>query len=422
MQFLSLNELSKEDYEKMMARSRLDLQRVLPSVEAIVRDVKERGDDALRYYTKELDGVDVKDFKVGDDEFKRAKKEVSREVIEALKKAQKNVEEFHKRQLPKSWSYVRSGVRISQVVQPITSVGCYVPSGRAVYPSTVIMTVTPARVAGVERIACCTPPREEDGRVNELILAACEIAGVKEVYKMGGSQAIAAFAYGTQSVAKVDKIVGPGNIYVTAAKKIVSDSVGIDLPAGPSEVLIIADDSADAEVVASDIIAQAEHDPNASSICVTPSRKLGAEVVRQVKRSRIERAEARESIFKNGAVILVENMEQAINFSNEYAPEHLQLMIKSPEKVLKRIRNAGSVFVGEFSPVAAGDYASGANHVLPTGGSAKVHSGLSVYDFLKFIQVQKLSRGALKKLSDTIVTLAEAEGLVGHAESVRKRL
>lgn len=422
MQFLYLNELGKDDYEKLMSRSRLDLQRVLQSVDAIVRDVKLRGDEALRYYTKEFDGVEIKNFKVDEEEFKRAKKAVSKEVLEALKKAQRNIQEFHRRQLPKSWSYTRGGIKISQVVQPIESVGCYIPSGRAVYPSTVLMTVTPAKVAGVERIACCTPPREEDGRVNELILAACEIAGVKEVYKMGGAQAIAAFAYGTQSVAKVDKIVGPGNIYVTAAKRIVSESVGIDLPAGPSEVLIIADESADVEIIAADLIAQAEHDPNASSILVTPSRKLGAEVVRQVKRSRIERTEARESLFKNGAVILVDSMEQAIKFSNEYAPEHLQLMVKGAEKLLKKIRNAGSVFLGEFSPVAAGDYASGTNHVLPTGGFAKVYSGLSVYDFLKFVQVQKLNRESLKKLSGTIVTLAEAEGLTAHAESVRKRL
>lgn len=421
MIFSHLKELAPEEYKKVINRARADIQNVLPGVEQILKDVKEKGDEALRYYTKEFDNTEIQDFRVSKEEFKEAKKKVSREIREALQKAQKNIEFFHEQQLGKSWFYTRSGARIGQILKPLESVGCYIPGGRAAYPSTALMTVIPAKVAGVERVVCVTPPRK-DKKANELVLAACEICGVDEVYKVGGAQAIAALAFGTQTIPKVDKIVGPGNIYVTAAKKLVSDYVAVDNPAGPSEVLILADDTADAELLALDMIAQAEHDPNSSSVLITTSKELGAHVIRNLKNLRIERAEARTSLMNNAAVLVVDKLEHGIKFCNDYAPEHLQIVVRKPKALLDKIKNAGSIFLGAYTPVACGDYVSGTNHVLPTMGYAKAYSGLSVNDFVKFISVQEFNRGALKKISKTIITLAEAEGMRGHAESVRKRI
>ncbi len=421
MIFSHLKELGPEEYKKIMNRTKQDVQDVLPGVEQILKDVMEKGDEALRYYTKEFDSTEIQDFKVSNDEFKEAKKKVSREIREALKKAQKNIEFFHKQELRKSWFYERGGARIGQISKPIESAGCYIPGGRAAYPSTVLMTVTPAVVAGVERIACVTPPRK-DKKANEFVLAACEICGVDEVYKVGGAQAIAALAFGTQTIPKVDKIVGPGNIYVTTAKKLVSDYAAVDNPAGPSEILVLADDTADAELIALDMVAQAEHDPNSSSVLITTSKELGTKVVRKLKNLRIERAEARTSLANNAAVLMVDKLEQGIKFCNEYAPEHLQIVVKKPRPLLDKIQNAGSIFIGAYTPVACGDYASGTNHVLPTMGYARAYSGLGVNDFVKRIPVQEFDKKALKRLSETIITLAEAEGLHGHAESVRKRI
>ncbi|MFH1773755.1 MAG: histidinol dehydrogenase [Methanobacteriota archaeon] len=421
MIFSNLKDLSPEEYKKIMNRAKQDIQNVLPSVEQILKDVKEKGDEALRYYTKEFDSTEIQDFRVTKDEFKEARKKVNREIGEALQKAQKNIEFFHRQQLKKSWFYTRGGARIGQILKPLESVGCYIPGGRAAYPSTVLMTVIPAKVAGVERIVCVTPPRK-DKKANELVLVACEICGVDEVYKVGGAQAIAALAFGTQTMPKVDKIIGPGNIYVTAAKKLVSDYAAVDNPAGPSEVLILADDAADAELIALDMIAQAEHDPNSSSVLITTSKELGTQVVRKLKNLRIERAEARTSLTNNAAVLIVDKLEHGIKFCNDYAPEHLQLMVRKPRPLLDKIKNAGSIFLGAYTPVACGDYASGTNHVLPTMGYARVYSGLGVNDFVKFVPVQEFNREALKKIGKTIITLAEAEGLHGHAESVRKRI
>ncbi|MDI6654503.1 MAG: histidinol dehydrogenase [Candidatus Hydrothermarchaeota archaeon] len=421
MIFSNLKDLSPEEYKKIMNRAKQDIQNVLPSVEQILKDVKEKGDEALRYYTKEFDSTEIQDFRVTKEEFKEAKKKVSREIGEALQKAQKNIEFFHRQQLGKNWFYTRGGARIGQILKPLESVGCYIPGGRAAYPSTVLMTVIPAKVADVERIVCVTPPRK-DKKANELVLVACKICGVDEVYKVGGAQAIAALAFGTQTMPKVDKIIGPGNIYVTAAKKLVSDYAAVDNPAGPSEVLILADDAADAELIALDMIAQAEHDPNSSSVLITTSKELGTQVVRKLKNLRIERAEARTSLTNNAAVLIVDKLEHGIKFCNDYAPEHLQLMVRKPRPLLDKIKNAGSIFLGAYTPVACGDYASGTNHVLPTMGYARVYSGLGVNDFVKFVPVQEFNREALKKIGKTIITLAEAEGLHGHAESVRKRV
>ncbi len=404
----NLKELPSSDYDKIVNRRRPDMEDVARNVGKIVEDVMTRGDLALREYTQKFDGAEIKDFRVPEDEFKEARNAAKTGVLDALKVAKEHIEEFQRKQLKCEWSYEREGAEIGQVVRPIQSVGCYVPGGKAAYPSTVLMTVIPAIVAGVERIAVMSPP-QSDGKVNGTILAACDVIGVTEVYCVGGAQAIAAFAFGTESIPKVDKIVGPGNVYVTAAKKAVSDTVAIDLPAGPSEVLIIADDSANPKFVAIDMLAQAEHDTDACAVLVTTSRDLADAV-------------GKETGDINGAILIADSMANAIDFSNAYAPEHLEIATKEPEKVLEKIKSAGSIFLGNYTPVACGDYASGTNHVLPTGGFARAYSGLSIFDFLKLISVQKFDKEALKKLSNTIITLAEAEGLKAHAESIRRRL
>ncbi len=402
----NLHELPKSEYNKIINRSKTKIKKVSPGVQNIIEDVRKRGDPALREYTKKFDRADISDFRVSKEEFKEAKQSAGADVVKALENAKKNIEDFQKRQLKGGWSYRKGGAKLGQIVRPLESVGCYVPGGKASYPSTVLMAAVPATVAGVKRIAVATPP-QKDGKVNSAVLAACDIAGVDEVYRAGGAQAIAALAFGTDSIPRVHKIVGPGNVYVTAAKRLVSDEVATDLPAGPSEVLIIADESANPGFVALDLAAQAEHDPDACAVLATTSKKLAT----TVKNKDI-----------NGAILVTDSIEDAINFSNEYAPEHLQIMTKNPGKVLKKIKNAGSVFLGNYTPVACGDYASGTNHILPTGGFARAYSGLGVFDFVKFISVQEFDKTALRKLSRTIIVLAEAEGLEAHAKSVKKRI
>lgn len=386
-------------------------------VKEIIDEVRKRGDAALKEYTERFDGAVLDSLKVVAEEFKEAMKGADREVVERIKEAHQNILAFHKRQMEEGWWYEESGRRLGQIVRPVERVGCYVPGGRAFYPSTVLMAVTPAKVAGVGKVVCATPPRS-DGKVNGYTLAACMIAGVDEVYKVGGAQAIAALAYGTESIPKVDMIVGPGNIYVTAAKKAVFGDVGIDMLAGPSEVLIIADSSANARHVVYDILAQAEHDPDAACLLVTTSKKL-AEGVKEELEGLGDKA---PKALKKAAILTAKDIEEAVDFANEYAPEHLEIIAEEEEKVLEKVRNAGSVFLGAYSPVAAGDYASGTNHILPTGRCARFQSGLNVGHFLKRVSVQRLSKKGLKEIGNTITTLAEAEGLKYHSESVKKRL
>lgn len=416
-----LRELKEGERRRLLERSGAEVSRVYPQVEEIVERVRREGDRALRRYTRKFDGVEVEDLRVREEEFARALETADPKVLDALKKAHDNIKAFHRRQMRAGWSYRAKGVRLGQVARPIGRVGCYVPGGRAAYPSTVLMTVTPARVAGVKRIVCTTPPTR-DGGANAYTLAACRVAGVREVYKVGGAQAIAALAYGTETVPKVEKIVGPGNVYVTAAKRAVSGAVAIDNPAGPSEVLILADGTADPVHIALDMLAQAEHDPQASSVLVTTSAPLAAKVLERIGKETAARGEARKSLRERGAILIVSRLEEGIAFLNEYAPEHLQIMTRNPRQVLEKVENAGSVFLGRYTPVACGDYASGTNHVLPTGGAARAYSGLGVQDFLKSISFQEASREGLEVLAEIILPLAEVEGLYAHAESVRRRL
>ncbi|HML04378.1 MAG TPA: histidinol dehydrogenase [Methanobacterium sp.] len=422
---MEIVKLDSTERNKLLERSKIDAKGVITVVNEVIHNVKQNGDSSLKIYTEKFDNVKIENFKVKEDEIKKSYDNVDKTVIEALKKAAKNIEKFHKAQIPEEWfKEIDKGIKAGQIIRPIENVGCYIPGGRAVYPSSVLMTIIPAKIAGVTKIICCTPPMP-DGSVNDMVLAAADIAGADEIYKVGGSQAIAAMAYGTESIPKVDKIVGPGNIFVTAAKKLVYGDVDIDFPAGPSEVLIIADETGNAEYIAFDMMAQAEHDPDASSVVITNSCDIAHKVneiilgnIKYMQRSKI----IEESLKKYGKIIVTDSIDDAVEFSNDYAPEHLIIMTKDPEDVLKDINNAGSIFLGELTPVAAGDYGSGTNHVLPTSKNARMYSGLSTESFLKKPTVQRLSKEGVENLNDVVVTLAEYEGLYAHAESFKKRI
>lgn len=421
---MKLVQLNDHKTQELIERSMLDENTAIDTVTAIINEVKNRGDEALKDYTKKFDGADLDIIKVKEETINASLSNLDKGLVKALEKAASNIAKFHKKQVPEEWSTeVDEGVNAGQIIRPLDSVGCYIPGGRAVYPSTILMTVIPAKIAGVKKIICCTPP-QPDGTVKDVVLAAAKVAGATEVYMVGGAQAVAAMAYGTESVPRVNKIVGPGNIFVTQAKKLVYGQVDIDFPAGPSEVLIIADESADPAFITMDIMAQAEHDPNAACALVTTSETLAREVDEQIQKqlNHMERSEIiSEALKKHGLIVVADTMEEAIKFSNEYAPEHLIIMTRDPEADLKGITNAGSIFLGELTPVAAGDYGSGTNHVLPTSGCAKMYSGLSAESFVKKPTVQKLSEEGVLNLDQMVTTLAEYEGLYAHAESFKLR-
>ncbi len=417
--------LEDGNLRELLERSQIDSDSVINIVNDIINDVKNNGDKSLRHYTEKFDGVYLKDFLIEEEDLKESLSKIDDNLINSLKQASSNILKFHQAQLPHDWSMeVDTGITAGQIVRPLERVGCYIPGGRAVYPSSILMTVIPAKVAGVDEIICCTPPGP-DGKVEDIVLAAAYLAGADKVYRVGGAQAIAAMAYGTETIPPVDKIVGPGNIFVTAAKKMVYGQVDIDFPAGPSEVLIIADETGNPDYITLDLLAQAEHDPQAASVLVTTSWELAQSVdgklqkeLPQMKRKEI----ITESLEENGMIILVDTLDEAVRFSNEYAPEHLMIMTRNPEELVKGIKNAGSIFLGDLTPVAAGDYGSGTNHVLPTSFCARMYSGLSTESFLKKPTVQKLSRDGLNNLKDVVIPLAEYEGLYAHAESFKRRL
>ncbi|MDB2238342.1 histidinol dehydrogenase [Halorubrum ezzemoulense] len=397
---------------------------VREDVREIVERVREEGDVAVREFAEEFDGVAVGNIDVTDDAA-RAHDELADAddpVLDAVREAAANVREFHERQRPEDWRDDFGGRELGRRFRPIDRVGVYVPGGAAAYPSSALMGIIPAVVAGVDHVAVATPPAAD---LNPVTLAAIHEAGADAVYQVGGAQAVAALAYGTETVTRVQKIVGPGNKWVTAAKSIVQGDAEIDFLAGPSEVLVLADETADPALVAADLVAQAEHDPNASVVAVTDDADLAAAVADAVEAQAAER-EREETIraaLDNEAsgVLHARSMPEAVLFAEEYAAEHLSIVADDDEALLDRITNAGSVFLGPHSPVAAGDYAAGTNHVLPTNGGAKRYGGLSVDTFLRSSTVQRLDRDALDDLSETITSLAEAEGLEAHAESVRKR-
>jgi histidinol dehydrogenase len=395
---------------------------VRDDVADIVGRVREEGDAALRTFAEEFDGVTVGNLDVTD-EAERAVDRVDDETLSAVRTAVENVRAFHERQMPADWRETVDGRELGRRFRPLDRVGVYVPGGAAAYPSSAIMGVVPAKTAGVDHVAVATPPGDP---VPAATLAAAHEAGADRVYRVGGAQAVAALAYGTETVHAVRKVVGPGNAYVTAAKAAVRGDVEIDFLAGPSEVLVLCDDTADPDLVAADLVAQAEHDPNAAVVAVTDDEVTAEAIARAVETQAPDRARAETvaAALDNDAsgVLYARSTAEAVLFAEEYAAEHLSIQARDDEALADRITNAGSVFLGPHTPVAAGDYASGTNHVLPTNGGARVHGGLSVDTFLRSSTVQRLSREALADLAPTIERLAETEGLEAHAESVRRRL
>lgn len=397
------------------------LAEVREDVAAIVARVRESGDEALRAYAREFDDVSVDAIDVTD-QVADAADRVDSSVRDAVEHAATNIRAFHERQRPADWRERHDGREVGRRYNPVASAGVYVPGGTAAYPSSALMGIIPARVAGVETVAVATPPADE---LHPATAAAIEVADADRVYAMGGAQAIAALAYGTETVDPVATVVGPGNRWVTAAKALVRGDVGIDFLAGPSEVLVLADDTADPELVAAELVTQAEHDPDASVVAVTADAELAAKIVEAVDTQAA--GQPRESIIRPvlesdaSAVLVAESMADAATFAEAYAPEHLAIMAADDEALLEAVPSAGSAFLGSMTPVAAGDYATGPNHVLPTGGQARLVGGLSVDTFLRSTTVQRLDRAALAELRDTVTTLARTEGLEAHARSVERR-
>jgi histidinol dehydrogenase len=393
-------------------RGATDLARVEKQVRRIVADVRKNGDPALRRYAEKWDGLKAKQpFRVTDAELEQAWNTGTDQFKHALETAAANIRQYCEWQKPQPWrNAISPGIQVGQVVRPLQSAGCYVPGGRYPLPSTMLMTVIPAQVAGVPEIRVVSPrPAPET-------LAAARFLGVREFYRIGGAQAIAALAYGTASVPRVDKIVGPGNLFVTAAKKLVAFDCGIDFLAGPTEAVIVSE-RGDARFIAAELVAQSEHDPDTLGVFITASTSLAEQVAEEVKSGAASNEIAKKSLKENGAILIAGSHDQALEFANRIAAEHITVN----EEDLAHIRNAGSIFVGDYSPQAAGDYAAGPNHVLPTGGVARFRGGLGVQDFVKTISVQQLSRDGLDRIGAAVITLAEAEGLKAHAESIRVR-
>ncbi len=412
--------------ENLLKRSPNQYDEYADRVSVILNEVKEKGDEAIFAYTEKFDGAHItkENIKVTEEEIEEAYKEVGEELIIIMRKAAKNIREYHEKQKRQSWfSSKEDGTMLGQKITALQNVGVYVPGGKAVYPSSVLMNILPAKVAGVPHIVMTTPPSRE-GKVNPAVLVAAKEAGVDEVYKVGGAQAIAALAYGTESVKKVDKIVGPGNIYVALAKKAVYGHVSIDSIAGPSEVLVLADESANPRYVAADLLSQAEHDELASAILVTTSEEFAYKVKEEIEKftAVLSRKEIIEkSLEQYGYLLVASNMDEAIEIANEIASEHLEIVTENPFEVMMKIKNAGAIFVGEYSCEPLGDYFAGPNHVLPTNGTAKFFSPLGVDDFIKKSSVIYYSKEALMGVKDDIIAFANAEQLTAHANSIAVR-
>ena len=414
----------QEENSEIFKRSEA-LSNVESTVSDILKNVKENGDAALLDYTKRFDGADLKDLKVSDEEIKNALNSVDEKLIKIIKKAKENIELFHEKQKRTGFEIKNNdGATVGQRIIPVDRAGLYVPGGTAAYPSTVLMNVIPAKIAGVKEIVIVTPP-DKNGKINPVILSSAYIAGADRIFKVGGAQAIGALAYGTESIPKVDKIVGPGNAFVAEAKKQVFGKVSIDMIAGPSEILIVSDGKSNPKYVAADLLSQAEHDKNASAVLVTDSEDLALKVQKEleIQIPQLQREEiARASVDNNGKIIIADDLEKVIDIANEIAPEHLELCVDEPFEYLEKIRHAGSVFLGRNTPEAFGDYIAGPNHTLPTTGSAKFSSALSVDDFIKKTQYIYYTDDAMKKTAKDVEIFANAEGLTGHAKSAVIRL
>ncbi len=391
-------------------------------VRKILFDVKTDGDRAVIKYTEKFDSLRLKDIRLKPAEIVKYANRADKKMVKSLEIAGKRIRSFHEMQREESWSFSEGDTILGQIIRPLGRVGVYVPGGKASYPSTVLMNVIPAQVAGVKEIAVCVPtPRNE---INPYVMAAITMLGVKEVYRIGGAQAVGAMAYGTRSIRRVDKIVGPGNIYVATAKKLVFGQVDIDMVAGPSEVLVIADRKADPVLIAADLLSQAEHDELASSVLITDSASFAqtVEVELDKQLSGLRRRSIAEIAIENyGAIIVTRDLRQAVNLANDIAPEHLEVVTANPFNLLPMIRNAGAIFLGPWTPEPLGDYAAGPNHTLPTGGTARFFSPLGVYDFVKRSSLLSFSKDGLNKLAKTVIDISEIEGLTAHGNTIRVR-
>ena len=443
MKIVKASEVGEYAIEKMLTKASFDEVELSPKireankktfgrdmtaaelVRQIVGDVRREGDAAVIRYTHLIDRVDYKpeDFLVTEAEYEAAEKAADPTVVESLRKAAENVRRYHQEQKPNSWmTYREKGSILGQSIIPLDRVGIYVPGGTAAYPSSVIMNAVPASVAGVGEIIMMVPPK--NGKINPYVLIAARAAGVKKIYKIGGAQAIAAMAFGTETIPRVDKITGPGNIFVTLAKKEVYGHVDIDMLAGPSEILIVADKTADPVYTAADMLSQAEHDPLASSIVITDDEELAGKVAKEAEKqlAKLPRREiAQASIDRNGLIVVAEDMMQAMRFANVSAPEHMELLTAQPFQLLPYVHHAGAVFLGAYSPEPLGDYFAGPNHVLPTGGTARYYSVLNVETFMKRTSIISYTQPALSDVSEDIIRLAETEGLQAHANAIRIR-
>lgn len=427
MRIVKLTEQEKENIlENLLKRSPNQYGKYADSVNAIIEDVKQNKDKALFAYTEKFDGtkIDASTVRVTKEEIEEAYRQVDEDFIRIINRAKENIREYHEKQLRNSWFDCKpDGSILGQKITPLEKVGVYVPGGKAAYPSSLLMNTLPAKVAGVDRIVMTTPPGK-DGKISPNTLVAATEAGITEIYKAGGAQAIAALAYGTESIPKVDKIVGPGNIYVALAKKAVYGNVGIDSIAGPSEILVLADETANPRYVAADLLSQAEHDELASAILITTSEELAEKVSEEVEDfvEKLSRTEImRKSLDNYGYILVAASMEDAIDTANEIASEHLEIVTANPFDIMTKIRNAGAIFLGEYSSEPLGDYFAGPNHVLPTNGTAKFFSPLNVDDFVKKSSIISYSREALAPVQEDIVKFAKAEGLTAHANSIAVR-
>ena len=411
--------------EQLVNRSNLDLFTQDATVRDILQAVKEEGDEALLRYTHRFDGheLSLSQLRVNPDEIRAAYKSVKPKELNALKMARENILKFHERQVQNSWEYEEDEVKLGQMIRPLEIVGIYVPGGKASYPSSVLMNAIPAQVAGVEKIIMCCPTPK--GESSAPVLVAADLAGVSEIYKVGGAQAVGAMAYGTSTLPKVDKIVGPGNIYVALAKRMVFGIVDIDMIAGPSEILIVADESARPDFIAADLLSQAEHDEEAVPVLITPSESLARKVAEELdtQKKRLKRHLIIEASLRDQCRgFIVESLQAGMALASQAAPEHLELAVEDPGRWAGEIRNAGAIFLGHYTPEAIGDYLAGPNHVLPTGGTARFSSPLGVYDFLKRTSLISYSKNALKKSAEFVSLLAEMEHLDAHANAVKIRV
>ena len=426
MRILKLTEDTRKDIlQNLLKRSPNNYGEFEGRVNANIEEVRNNRDQAVFNYTKQFDGADINagNILVTEEEIAEAYEQVDTTLLAVIRKSLVNIKKYHEKQVQNSWFTTEDGIILGQKVTALATVGVYVPGGKAVYPSSVLMNVLPAKVAGVDRIVMCTPPGK-DGKVYPSTLVAAKEAGVDEIYKVGGAQAIAAMAFGTESVPKVDKIVGPGNIYVALAKKAVFGYVSIDSIAGPSEILVLADETANPRYVAADLLSQAEHDEMASAILITTSQKLAEEVSAEIDQfvAELSRKEIiQKSLDNYGYILVADNMEEAIDTVNAIASEHMEIVTADPFHVMTKIRNAGAIFIGEYSSEPLGDYFAGPNHVLPTNGTAKFFSALSVDDFIKKSSIISYSREALEKVHKDIEQFAECEKLTAHANSIRVR-